>query len=56
MHDLSNRVLLTKLKEGGLLCGDIDEMMKAGINGVFQPHGLGHLIGMVPCIFPIGKF
>lgn len=45
MHLLANRVLLTKLKEGGLLTGDVEEMIKAGINGVFQPHGLGHLIG-----------
>lgn len=27
MHHLSNRTLLTKLKEGGLLKGDVDEMM-----------------------------
>lgn len=47
MHKLANRVLLTKLKEGGLLQGDVDKMMEAGINGVFQPHGLGHLIGMI---------
>lgn len=46
MHKLANRVLLTKLKEGGLLRGDIDGMMAAGINGIFQPHGLGHLLGM----------
>lgn len=46
MHRLANRVLLGKLKEGGLLRGDIDDMMKDGINGVFQPHGLGHLIGL----------
>lgn len=26
--------------------GNVDEMMAAGINGVFQPHGLGHLIGL----------
>lgn len=45
MHKLANRVLLTKLKEGGLLTGNVDDMMKAGLNGVFQPHGLGHLIG-----------
>lgn len=45
MHDLANRVMLGKLKEGGLLKGEVDDMMKAGINGVFQPHGLGHLIG-----------
>lgn len=47
MHRLSNRVLLTKLKEGGLLRGEVDDMMKDGINGVFQPHGLGHLIGLL---------
>lgn len=45
MHELANRVLLTKLKEGGLLQGAVDDMMEAGINGVFQPHGLGHLVG-----------
>lgn len=46
MHKLANRVLLTKLKEGGLLRGEVDDMMAAGLNGVFQPHGLGHLIGL----------
>lgn len=46
MHELSNRMLLSKLKEGGLLQGDVDDMMHAGINGIFQPHGLGHLIGV----------
>lgn len=45
MHALANRVLLEKLRDGGLLRGDIDDMIEAGINGVFQPHGLGHLIG-----------
>lgn len=47
MHLLANRVLLTKLKDGGLLTGSVDEMLAAGINAVFQPHGLGHLIGKV---------
>lgn len=46
MHLLANRVMLGKLKEGGLLKGDVDEMVKAGIAAVFQPHGLGHLIGL----------
>lgn len=46
MHKLANRTLLAELKKGGLLVGDIDDMMAAGINGVFQPHGLGHLIGL----------
>ncbi|XP_031624855.1 xaa-Pro dipeptidase [Contarinia nasturtii] len=46
MHELANRVMLSKLKDGGLLQGDVDAMIEAGINGVFQPHGLGHLIGI----------
>lgn len=46
MHLLANRVMLQKLKDGGLLQGDVEDMIKAGINYVFQPHGLGHLIGL----------
>lgn len=46
MHKLANRVLLEKLRDGGLVKGDIDEMIAAGINEIFQPHGLGHLIGL----------
>lgn len=46
MHLLANRVLLEHLVRIGLLHGSIDDMMAAGINGVFQPHGLGHLIGL----------
>lgn len=46
MHKLANRVMLQKLKVGGLLKGEVEEMMSAGLNGIFQPHGLGHLIGL----------
>ncbi|XP_075154814.1 dipeptidase C [Haematobia irritans] len=46
MHRLSCRVMLQRLKEGGMLKGDIDEMLAAGLAGMFQPHGLGHLIGL----------
>ncbi|CRL02622.1 CLUMA_CG015786, isoform A [Clunio marinus] len=46
MHLLANRVMLEKLKEGNLLKGDVEEMINAGLNYVFQPHGLGHLIGL----------
>lgn len=46
MHLLSNRVLLEKLKEGGLLQGSVDEMMEADLGAIFQPHGLGHLMGL----------
>lgn len=46
MHLLANRVMLGILKDGGLLKGDVNEMIAAGLNAVFQPHGLGHLIGL----------
>lgn len=46
MHLLANRAVLTSLKEGGLLVGDVEDMIKAGLNEIFQPHGLGHLLGL----------
>ncbi|XP_049875085.1 xaa-Pro dipeptidase [Pectinophora gossypiella] len=46
MHLLANRVMLAHLKQGGLLKGEVDDMIKAGVHGVLQPHGLGHLLGL----------
>ncbi|XP_053984440.1 xaa-Pro dipeptidase [Hylaeus volcanicus] len=46
MHLLANKTMLASLKEGGLLKGDVDDMIKAGLNEVFQPHGLGHFMGL----------
>ncbi|KAF7281997.1 dipeptidase C [Rhynchophorus ferrugineus] len=46
MHSLANKVLLEELKRGGLLQGDITEMFNAGLGAIFQPHGLGHLMGL----------
>lgn len=46
MHLLAGRVLCEKLVEGGLLQGDPQDMVDAGLNSIFQPHGLGHLLGL----------
>lgn len=47
MHILANRETLLELLEKGLLQGDIEEMMAVNLAGrVFQPHGLGHFMGM----------
>ncbi|VDK53847.1 unnamed protein product [Anisakis simplex] len=46
MHLLAERVMLTDLKAGGLLKGDVDEMLSARLGAVFMPHGLGHLLGL----------
>lgn len=45
MHMLAERVALEQFKEKGLVQGDIDEMMKVRLGAIFQPHGLGHLLG-----------
>ena len=46
MHLLAERVTLEGLKELGLIDGEIDEMLEARVGFVFQPHGLGHFIGL----------
>ncbi|XP_017791443.1 PREDICTED: xaa-Pro dipeptidase [Habropoda laboriosa] len=46
MHLLANKTMLASLKNGGLLVGDVEKMIEAGLNEVFQPHGLGHLMGL----------
>ncbi|XP_049826665.1 xaa-Pro dipeptidase isoform X2 [Aethina tumida] len=46
MHVLANRTLLESLKKGGLLKGDVQEMLDAGLAATFQPHGLGHFMGL----------
>ena len=47
MHRLSQRILLEEMKAGGLLTGDVDDMMKVHLCGaVFMPCGMGHLLGL----------
>jgi Xaa-Pro dipeptidase len=46
MHLLAERVTLEGLVELGLISGDIDEMLQGRVGFIFQPHGLGHLIGL----------
>ena len=46
MHLLAERVELEGLKELGLIDGDIDEMLNGRLGFVFQPCGMGHLIGL----------
>lgn len=46
IHLATNRRMLTGLRDLGLVTGEIDDMMEAGIAGLFMPHGLGHMIGL----------
>lgn len=40
------RVLAQGLKDLGLMKGDVDEAVAAGVHALFMPHGLGHMMGM----------
>jgi Xaa-Pro dipeptidase len=44
MHKLAERIILTRLKEFGIVTGEIEEMMEKRTAFLFMPHGLGHLI------------
>lgn len=40
------RLMAGRLKELGLMKGDVDEAVNAGAHAMFLPHGLGHMMGM----------
>lgn len=40
------RQMTTRLKELGLMKGNIDDAVDAGAHALFMPHGLGHMMGM----------
>ena len=46
VHLATARKMLEGLSALGLVRGDLDEMVSCGIAGLFQPHGLGHNMGL----------
>ena len=46
VHMAVCRLMTERLKELGLMRGDVDEAVAAGAHAMFLPHGLGHMIGM----------
>ena len=46
VHLATARKMLEGLSALGIVKGDLDEMVAAGIAGLFQPHGLGHNMGL----------
>lgn len=46
LHILSDRIMLEEFVKFGLLVGDVDEMLELRIPAIFQPHGLGHFMGI----------
>ncbi|MBQ7423256.1 MAG: aminopeptidase P family protein [Prevotella sp.] len=46
VHFAVCRLMAERLKELGLMRGDVDEAVAAGAHAMFLPHGLGHMMGM----------
>ena len=46
VHTLSCRVITEGLQQMGLMRGDVDESVAQGAHALFQPAGLGHMIGL----------
>lgn len=46
VHFAVCRLVTERLKELGLMKGDVDEAVAAGAHAMFLPHGLGHMMGM----------
>lgn len=46
VHLNAARVIISGLKEIGLVTGDVDEAVALGAHALFFPHGLGHSMGM----------
>jgi len=46
VHLGAARIILQGLSNIGLVHGDLDEMVAAGVAGLFMPHGLGHNMGL----------
>ena len=46
VHFAVCRMMTERLKELGLMQGDVDEAVTAGAHAMFLPHGLGHMMGM----------
>ena len=46
VHIATARLMLERLKDLDIVRGDMDSMVAEGIAGLFQPHGLGHNMGM----------
>lgn len=46
LHLAACRIILTGLKEFGIVKGEVEEMMENNIFALFFPHGLGHFLGL----------
>ena len=46
LHFMACKILVTEMKNLGLMKGDVDEAVAEGAHALFMPHGLGHMMGL----------
>jgi len=46
LHFMACKIIVSGMKELGLMKGDVDEAVVAGAHALFMPHGLGHMMGL----------
>ncbi len=46
LHFMACRIIVSEMKDLGLMKGDVDEAVAAGAHALFMPHGLGHMMGL----------
>ncbi|MEI6048430.1 MAG: aminopeptidase P family protein [Bacteroidota bacterium] len=46
LHFMACRIIVSGMKNLGLMKGDVDEAVAAGAHALFFPHGLGHMMGL----------
>ena len=52
MHLLAERLILSGLKEGGWLQGDVEDMLEQRIAALFMPHGVSQASACCHCASP----
>jgi Xaa-Pro aminopeptidase len=46
LHFMACRIIVSGMKDLGMMQGDVDEAVAAGAHALFMPHGLGHMMGL----------
>lgn len=46
VHLAASKIIVEGLKALGIIKGDVDEAVEAGVQALFMPHGLGHNMGL----------
>ncbi|MCF7791924.1 MAG: aminopeptidase P N-terminal domain-containing protein [Victivallales bacterium] len=46
IHLNACKIIISGLKDAGIMCGNTEDAVGAGAHALFMPHGLGHMLGI----------